>query len=266
MSDALYGYADRRWNPITGCSARLQCRDRCWARSFAHRHRGRFGYPADDPFRPTCHADRLEKPLHWMKRNQIVAVSFMGDLFDRELQPDFVVEVMIRMERSINRKGHRFLVLTKQADIMADFLQGIGVSPSPNIWWGVSVENRDALHRIDDLRSVPSPSRWISLEPQIEDVGMIDLSGIGWVVQGCESGPRRRPFDLSWARSVRDACATSSVPYFLKQIQARRCEAGGDCKSQCLDTRKLEQCVSRDDVWRAPILDGARHAAVPWPG
>jgi protein gp37 len=37
-------------------------------------------------------------------------------------------------------------------------------------------------------------------------------------VQGCESGPRRRPFDLQWARDVRDQCKAAGVAYALKQM------------------------------------------------
>jgi protein gp37 len=42
--------------------------------------------------------------------------------------------------------------------------------------------------------------------------------GIELVVQGCESGPRRRPFDLQWARDVRDQCKAAGVAYALKQM------------------------------------------------
>ncbi|MFL6335150.1 MAG: DUF5131 family protein, partial [Pyrinomonadaceae bacterium] len=35
---------------------------------------------------------------------------------------------------------------------------------------------------------------------------------------GGESGPHSRPFDLAWARSLRDQCREARVPYFLKQL------------------------------------------------
>lgn len=53
MANAPAAYATRRWNPMTGCGPELPCWERCWARSFAVRHAGRFGYPATNPFRPT---------------------------------------------------------------------------------------------------------------------------------------------------------------------------------------------------------------------
>ena len=64
-----------------------------------------------------------------------------------------------------------------------DVLRGEGLRPS---WTGVSIESH------------------------------IDAR-IGWVIQGGESGPRSRPFDLAWARALRDQCAAAGVPYFFKQ-------------------------------------------------
>jgi protein gp37 len=40
---------------------------------------------------------------------------------------------------------------------------------------------------------------------------------LAWVVLGAESGPKRRPFDLDGARSVRDQCQAAGVPFFYKQ-------------------------------------------------
>lgn len=40
-----------------------------------------------------------------------------------------------------------------------------------------------------------------------------------WVIAGCESGQKRRPMDIEWARSVRDQCVEAGVPYFVKQME-----------------------------------------------
>lgn len=40
---------------------------------------------------------------------------------------------------------------------------------------------------------------------------------IQWVIDGGESGPRARPFDLDWARSLFAQCAEAGVPFFFKQ-------------------------------------------------
>jgi protein gp37 len=38
-----------------------------------------------------------------------------------------------------------------------------------------------------------------------------------WVICGCESGPKARPMEPDWVRSLRDDCITAWSPFFLKQ-------------------------------------------------
>ena len=94
------------------------------------------------------------------------------------------------------------------------------------IWLGASVENRKALGRLDALRASAALVRFLAVEPLLEDLGVLDLRGIHWVVVGGESGPRFRPMDHGWARAVRDQCVAAGVPFFFKQFAARRAEVG----------------------------------------
>src|SRR6185437_14197561 len=41
---------------------------------------------------------------------------------------------------------------------------------------------------------------------------------IDWVICGGESGPEARPFNIDWARSLRDQCRAAGVSFFLKQF------------------------------------------------
>ena len=50
------------WNPVTGCSRISEGCEHCYAERMAQRLKGRYGYPADDPFRVTFHPDRLTQP------------------------------------------------------------------------------------------------------------------------------------------------------------------------------------------------------------
>ena len=75
--------------------------------------------------------------------------------------------------------------------------------PLRQVWLGVSVEDRARKPRIDDLRATPAAIRFLSCEPLIEDLGALNLEGIGWVICGGESGPRSRPMHPDWARSLR---------------------------------------------------------------
>lgn len=69
----------------------------------------------------------------------------------------------------------------------------------------MSVEDRKyGLPRIDLLRESPAAVRFLSIEPLLEDLGEIDLTGIDWVIVGGESGPGARPMRVEWVRSIRD--------------------------------------------------------------
>lgn len=90
--------------------------------------------------------------------------------------------------------------------------------PLANVWLGVSVEDRPRLERVKHLRGTTAAVRWLSLEPLLEDLGEIDLSGIDWVVIGGESGPGARPMDVAWARSLLKQCREAGVAAFMKQL------------------------------------------------
>jgi protein gp37 len=90
--------------------------------------------------------------------------------------------------------------------------------PLPNVYLGVSVEDQQRKDRIDLLRQAPAAIRFLSLEPLLEDLGTLDLSGISWCIAGGESGPGARPCDLAWIRSIRDQCAAARVRCFVKQV------------------------------------------------
>jgi|SRR5215470_725514 len=65
----------------------------------------------------------------------------------------------------------------------------------------------------------------------------LDLTGIGWVITGGESGPRARPVDPRWVRDIRDTCQRHGVAFFHKQWGGRTPKAGG----RVLDGRTWDQ-------------------------
>ena len=58
---------------------------------------------------------------------------------------------------------------------------------------------------------------FLSLEPLLGPLPSLDLAGIDWVIVGGESGPRARPMEEKWVRSIRDQCVPAGVPLFYKQ-------------------------------------------------
>jgi protein gp37 len=92
---------------------------------------------------------------------------------------------------------------------------------------GVSVEDTAALDRVDDLRDVPTAVRFLSCEPLLSSLAGLDLSGIGWVIAGGESGIHARPAQPPWITELRDTCTAAQVPFFFKQWSGRTPKAGG---------------------------------------
>lgn len=138
---------------------------------------------------------------------------------------------------------HTFQVLTKRPERIRDWLTWVadhwpGDSPFnvtlevlgrlPNVWMGTSVENARWRTRIDELRVVDVGAvRFLSCEPLLGPLGMLDLSGIGWVIVGGESGPNHRPIDAGWVREIRDQCVAAGVPFLFKQWGGRTSKSGG---------------------------------------
>ena len=102
---------------------------------------------------------------------------------------------------------------------------------------GVSVESVKYLFRIDDLREVHSAVRFLSIEPLLEEIPVLDLDGIDWVIVGGESGPRCRPMDARWVRLIRHECKVQHVPFFFKQWGGTRKKLTG----RVLDDRTCDE-------------------------
>jgi protein gp37 len=86
------------------------------------------------------------------------------------------------------------------------------------VWLGVSVEDKKyGVPRIAHLQKVAATIRFLSVEPLLEDIGELDLSGIQWVIVGGESGGKARPMHASWAESVRRQAVAQGAAFFFKQ-------------------------------------------------
>ncbi|HEV7922198.1 MAG TPA: phage Gp37/Gp68 family protein [Thermoanaerobaculia bacterium] len=227
MSDqSSIEWTDATWNPVRGCVKISPGCTHCYAETFAERFRGVPGHPYEQGFDIRLVPEKLTAPLQW-KQPRRIFVNSMSDLFQAGIPEAFVLDVANVMRTA---DWHTYQVLTKRADRMREFLNGPlrEAALEPHIWWGVSVENRKhGLPRLDDLRATPAAVRFLSIEPLLEDLGEIDLTGIHWVIVGGESGHRARPMQREWVTSIRDQCAAAGVPFFFKQWGGRRKKAAG---------------------------------------
>ena len=209
-------WTDATWNPVRGCTKVSPGCKHCYAETFAERFRGVKGHPYEQGFDLKLVPEKLTEPFSW-RSPKLVFVNSMSDLFQDGV-PDNYIEAVCRV--MVTAKWHTFQVLTKRSVRLRELLSGRFrfAAGQDHIWWGVSVEDRKyGLPRIDDLREAPAKVRFLSIEPLLEDLGRIDLSGISWVIVGGESGPGARPMRREWVVSIRDQCRIQRVPFFFKQ-------------------------------------------------
>ena len=193
-------YCDLGVNWQTGCEPGLPCWERCWARKRALMLAGNFGYPADEPFRPTFHSDVFKRPLP--KKPKVIALNFMGDW--ALALPDYL---RVMLDKIADHPQHTFLTLTKRPEVLLGKLESAYPYNWPhelpgNLWLGTSAATQAELDaRLPALLDIPAAHYWLSLEPLL---GPIDLAAalslcsveddgstppwVNWVVVGCESG------------------------------------------------------------------------------
>jgi len=112
---------------------------------------------------------------------------------------------------------HAYQILTKRPERIARHLPAGWSDGWQNVWLGVSIESQEYIDRMDLLCEIPAQVRFVSAEPLLGPLDLGDLLGIDWVITGGESGPKARPMEVEWARSVRDQCVRQGVAFFHKQ-------------------------------------------------
>jgi protein gp37 len=209
-------WTDATWNPVRGCNKVSPGCKHCYAERFAERFRGVAGHPFEQGFDLRLVPEKLADPFSW-KSSKMVFVNSMSDLFHEDVPDSYIVQVA---EVMMLANWHIFQVLTKRHDRLARLLGGPlkDAAACSHIWWGVSVEDKKyGLPRLHRLQQTSAKIRFLSVEPLLEDLGQLDLSGISWVIVGGESGPGARSMDPRWVRSIHKQCQQREVPFFFKQ-------------------------------------------------
>jgi protein gp37 len=163
---------------------------------------------------------------------QVFALNWMGELFNPAVSFDHIDKMFTKM---MLRRQHTFLLLTKVPERLHEYMRRLDPVPSAveHIWFGVSASTQREWDRnVKRLLKVPAVThRWVSLEPMIEPVKILDLHRnlmeacrevrqgryIDWVAMGAESGPNARPMKLSWAVQVIEDSAAVGMKVFYKQ-------------------------------------------------
>jgi protein gp37 len=249
-------WTNRTWNPTTGCTYYSSAKNggneclNCYSEVLTNRLQamGQEKYKQGfDVF--VEHEDVLDEPYSW-KQPSTVFVNSMSDLLHLACSDDFIKKAF----KVVNdTPQHTYQILTKRHErlekLPADLVW------SDNIWMGVSCGNQYATKRIPSLVQSKAKHKFLSVEPFIQEITEIDLTGINWVIVGGESGnnsykiekdekgkekyqivngrvvytfvldengrkileKKIRPLKKEWVEVIKDKCEQQNIPFFFKQ-------------------------------------------------
>lgn len=239
MNETAIIWTEATWNPVSGCKKISQGCSFCYAHTLSENKRGTKAFP--NGFDLTLRPHKLREPLK-LKQPSLIFVNSMSDMFWEEISDDYRLQILDIIRQT---PQHQYQVLTKRPGKMLEFSQEHELPD--NFWAGVTIENKKSLYRLDLLKQVKSKIKFISIEPLLEDLGEMDLSGIDWIITGGESGfhiqkkntterslvenvsnqwtPREDR--IPWVRSIRDQCIDQEVNFFHKQWGGPFAKSGG---------------------------------------
>jgi protein gp37 len=218
-------WCDETINPIVGCTKISDGCKNCYAEKMAWRLKnigiGKYQDVVNEngwTGKICVDIDVFDKlPKYKSKK---VFVCSMGDIFHKNVTENQINQVTKMMVHPMSGMSHHtYILLTKRPDrIPVSSYERF--SEWKNVWLGVTVENQKSDERIEQLLKVPATVRFLSVEPMLESINIVNqlhTGKINWVICGPETGQKKRPFDLNWARFLRDQCRTAGVPFFYKK-------------------------------------------------
>lgn len=212
------------WNPWHGCKKVSEGCKYC----YMYRDKDRYGH---DPTEVLRSKTKFNAPLKWAEASLIFTCSW-SDFFIQEadLWRDEAWDIIRRTPR------HTYQILTKRPERIAECLpEDWGEEGYPNVWMGISAETQQNLdRRLPHLLNVPAQVRFISAEPLLEYVNLLDAGMVAdsplndrplvdWVIIGGESGNdtgkwKYRPCEAEWIQNMVMDCQALDIPYFIKQL------------------------------------------------
>lgn len=222
----IIGWTDHTQNFWKGCHWRGEECDNCYAKAAFDRA----GWDFDQVTRTKTWSepDKWQRRLAGTDQYEMVFTCSWSDFFLPEADA-WRREAWRIIQRTSNLI---YQILTKLPGLMPVRMSADWGTGYPNVWLGTSVGIKKSLWRIPELKRVPAPVHFLSLEPLLEDLCPdleAHLDDIEWVIVGGESGngtPNYRPMNSRWARNIRDVCRRRGIPFFFKQSAAVRTEQG----------------------------------------
>ncbi|OFY39331.1 MAG: hypothetical protein A2X18_07195 [Bacteroidetes bacterium GWF2_40_14] len=213
MASTKIEWTESTWNPITGCTKISSGCKFCYAEVMALRLKAMGQEKYKNGFELTLHPDVINEPYTW-KKGKMIFVNSMSDLFHEKLPIEYIQQIFKVIKENPH---HVFQVLTKRADILRYYDSEGWLEWPHNLWMGVTVENKDVMGRIENLRNTGARVKFLSCEPLLSSLPDMNLQGIDWVIVGGESGRTPRPMKEEWVLGIKEQCQNANVAFYFKQ-------------------------------------------------
>ncbi len=251
-------WTDATWGPVTGCTKVSAGCKNCYAERVFPRAYGKVRKFTDVLTHPDRLEQPLhwKKPRRIFVNSmsdlfhEDVRDTFIADVFGvMARSPWHTYQILTkRPARMLDWMGTGAGWMTAALNFQDRELGGFAYPwPLPNVWLGVSCEDqKTADERIPLLLQTPAAIRFVSAEPLLSRVTLLaflyknlratgDFRGqqerrqmkfthdgllgrLHWVICGGESGPKARPLEAQWIRSIAAQCISAGVPLFIKQM------------------------------------------------
>jgi protein gp37 len=245
-------WCDHTFNPWRGCVKVSAGCANCYAEAQAKRMPKILGEWGQNAARVIASEAYWQQPVRWNRaaykasfkagqRRRVFCGSMM-DVF--ELRPDLEASRLRLLRLIVDTPYLDWLLLTKRPQNYCEAVRlGYQDGLSPNLWIGTSCENQAMADlRIPQLLKIPAAVRFLSLEPLLGPIDLEDSEalpcgaetcnrgeshatgkcdchrGLDWIIVGGESGPKARPCNVEWIRSIVGQCKAAGVPCFVKQL------------------------------------------------
>jgi protein gp37 len=177
-------WIEQTWNPVTGCTKVSPGCKHCYAETMSRRLQAMGAPGYENGFKLSLLPERLSQPYRRQKPTMYF-VNSMSDLFQDEVPIAFIDQVMDVIHQTPH---HTYQILTKRSGNMREYFSS---RPVPdNAWLGVSVEDRKyGKPRIPDLVAIKARTRFLSIEPLLEDIGQLPLKAFTGSLLVVNPGP-----------------------------------------------------------------------------
>lgn len=206
-------WTESTWNPLTGCDKISAGCKNCYAEVMSMRLLAMGNKKYRNGFKLTLHPDVLNEPYSW-KRPRMIFVNSMSDLFHKDVPVEYIQSILQVIK---DNPHHVFQILTKRADILRYYDSEGWLDWPHNLWMGVTVENMDVVNRIDNLRNTGARVKFLSCEPLLSELPLLNLKNIDWVIVGGESGRTPRPIKEEWVVDIKEQCIQAGIAFYFKQ-------------------------------------------------